>query len=547
MRCWTRLVEWAEEDRLSAAFYMRLSQAARGAEGSAGLWRNPELELGLRWRRDNQPTAAWARRFDDRSTARWRSSIAASRSASASEAERSGSASGSFAGAVDRGRVRCAVRRSPALAFIARRENRRATRICGLAKDAVDQTLSSAGLDPASAGADVPQMTSSGGELLEKAKVFYVEFLKQEPQRSASPARWRMAHLRLGHIDRWLEEADDAAREYRKPSASSTAWQANPARGYRQGRANAYNWLGRRLTPMPDRAADAEKAYDSALGLQDELVRASPRVPTTARTLRARATTAGSSVPRPADPGSAEFAATESDFREAIRLLEPLAGRQADPCLARARARVQQPRDAAALDDNASRGGETVYEAAVRARRGADEGGPGQSRIQAGAGQVLQQPVVSARAARRRRSREGAEPGGAGSARRAGAAGAVARHRAGRRPQPARPASADAGSARGADASIPQAFESMRVMARQNGPLWRRLHQRYQDFMLNLARLDRESRAPAVHALLMRAVTGYLELAQTSLAAGAAAGTRSRSSGTCRTCCRSSPSVTAHP
>ena len=34
---------------------------------------------------------------------------------------------------------------------------------------------------------------------------------------------------------------------------------------YRQGRANAYNWLGLTLTLVPDRAADAEKAYNSAL------------------------------------------------------------------------------------------------------------------------------------------------------------------------------------------------------------------------------------------------------------------------------------------
>ena len=58
MRGWTRLVEWAEQDRLSASFYVRVSQAAAWfAEGSAGLWRNPELELGLRWRRDESADA----------------------------------------------------------------------------------------------------------------------------------------------------------------------------------------------------------------------------------------------------------------------------------------------------------------------------------------------------------------------------------------------------------------------------------------------------------------------------------------------------------
>ncbi|HJR82862.1 MAG TPA: ATP-binding protein, partial [Sphingomicrobium sp.] len=66
MRGWSRLVEWAEQDRLSASLYMRLSQAAGWhAEGAAGLWRNPELELGLRWKRDNRPTRAWGRRHDE--------------------------------------------------------------------------------------------------------------------------------------------------------------------------------------------------------------------------------------------------------------------------------------------------------------------------------------------------------------------------------------------------------------------------------------------------------------------------------------------------
>src|SRR5262249_31327166 len=50
MRCWKRLIAWAEEERISAGFYLRLSQASAWfEEGSAGLWRDPELELGLQW------------------------------------------------------------------------------------------------------------------------------------------------------------------------------------------------------------------------------------------------------------------------------------------------------------------------------------------------------------------------------------------------------------------------------------------------------------------------------------------------------------------
>ena len=61
MRGWTRLTAWAEEERASAVIYTRLSQdAAWCAQGQGGLWSNPELELGLRWKQENHPTAAWA-------------------------------------------------------------------------------------------------------------------------------------------------------------------------------------------------------------------------------------------------------------------------------------------------------------------------------------------------------------------------------------------------------------------------------------------------------------------------------------------------------
>ena len=65
MRCWVRLIAWAEEERAAAAFYVRLSQAAGWfEEGSAGVWRNPELELARRWRADTAPSAAWGARYD---------------------------------------------------------------------------------------------------------------------------------------------------------------------------------------------------------------------------------------------------------------------------------------------------------------------------------------------------------------------------------------------------------------------------------------------------------------------------------------------------
>src|SRR5581483_10882698 len=64
MRNWTRLITWAEEERSSADFYVRLSRAAGWfEEGTAGLWHNPELEFALQWKDRNQPTQAWGDRY----------------------------------------------------------------------------------------------------------------------------------------------------------------------------------------------------------------------------------------------------------------------------------------------------------------------------------------------------------------------------------------------------------------------------------------------------------------------------------------------------
>ena len=63
MRVWVRLGEWVKADARSAELYRRLAQAAgRYQSGDAGLWRDPELQLALRWRQEHQPTAAWAER-----------------------------------------------------------------------------------------------------------------------------------------------------------------------------------------------------------------------------------------------------------------------------------------------------------------------------------------------------------------------------------------------------------------------------------------------------------------------------------------------------
>ncbi len=64
MRIWDRLRAWTRDEAEAAEFYRRLALAVRlHAAGEAGLWRDPELELGLRWRERQKPNAAWARRY----------------------------------------------------------------------------------------------------------------------------------------------------------------------------------------------------------------------------------------------------------------------------------------------------------------------------------------------------------------------------------------------------------------------------------------------------------------------------------------------------
>ncbi len=61
MRVWEKLRLWAAEEAKSAHDYRRLAETAiREAAQQAGLWRDPDLQLALDWRRKHAPTATWA-------------------------------------------------------------------------------------------------------------------------------------------------------------------------------------------------------------------------------------------------------------------------------------------------------------------------------------------------------------------------------------------------------------------------------------------------------------------------------------------------------
>ena len=238
MRCWTRLIEWA---RAGAAVGGVLHASVAGRALVRGRLRRAVAQSGARAR----PALAAREPADAgvgppvRRRIRPRDGVSRSQRAGTHPGRgRSGAQSGRGSCSRRAGPRRCSAccSSSPACwPYVARQENRRATQNLGFAKDAVDQTLSSADRDPASAGADVPQMTEFRRELLEKAKSFYVEFLKQDARNEALRHEMALAHLRLGHINRMLEKADEAAREYQEADRAIRGL----GRAIRQGRSTA--------------------------------------------------------------------------------------------------------------------------------------------------------------------------------------------------------------------------------------------------------------------------------------------------------------------
>jgi len=323
MRCWTRLIAWAAEEAEAAAFYLRLSQAAMWyGEGKAGLWRPPELRLGERWRDQTNPTKAWAERFDDRfgqAMAFLDHSLREHRR-QVEEAERQRLVTlrrTQWTAAVLATLLLMAI----GLAVVARRENARAVANLALAREAVDESLSSVDLDPARLGADVPALEELRRDLLAKAQRFYAAFGEQEPGSEQARHDMALAHLRLGHISRLLHQPDEAVRHYRDAIAEFERLASNPraTAAHRDSLADAYNWLGETFRAQPGRFAEAEAAYARALEIQRALVAAAPDNVSYVRRLARTAYNRGILLAGAPDSS----ARAEADFREAIRLLEP--------------------------------------------------------------------------------------------------------------------------------------------------------------------------------------------------------------------------------
>jgi hypothetical protein len=65
MRIWDKLRSWVDEEFSSVQMYLRLSEAASQYQvGKTGLWRPPDLQLALNWKKTQKPTLAWAKKYN---------------------------------------------------------------------------------------------------------------------------------------------------------------------------------------------------------------------------------------------------------------------------------------------------------------------------------------------------------------------------------------------------------------------------------------------------------------------------------------------------
>jgi tetratricopeptide (TPR) repeat protein len=336
MRCWSRLVGWTEQEKVSADIYNRLSDAAMWCEeGRAGLWRNPELEVGQKWVRENQPTAAWAQRYNtnfvqvmsflDRSEAeRQRLSDETKRERQKKLRQTQWAA----------GILGSLFLIALFLAYLAWRQTQRAEENLKWARKAVDESLSSAGSQQAREASDVPQMEEFRKKLLDKAQTFYTLLAQKNSTNLDLRIEEAEAHSRLGDINRLTGRYKEAAQEYNEAITRLIALsqQYPPRNDLRQALAYSHNWLGETIRgALEDNSGvdtygppDAEKEYSEAIRLQEDLHNQKPANAVYQQELARTYYNRGIIRFRIKDAQG-----TQSDFRRAIDLLEPLGSRPA--------------------------------------------------------------------------------------------------------------------------------------------------------------------------------------------------------------------------
>ena len=332
MRCWTRLITWAEEEKESARSYVRVSEAATWcADCVGGLWADPQLEIGLQWRTKNRPNATWAGRFDSNFA---EAMDFLDRSERLRELQRLKERRRKQAKQATIYVLVSLLLVVGGLLYAVHRSFEAAKSNLDLAKEAVDQSLSSAGNQGAREAMDTPQMEEFRKELLEKAKKFYLQFVAQHNQSVEFRKDAAYGHIRLGDIDRLLENYSDSEREYRDAidqlEALSAGYPGNLE--YQQKLGYALMWLGETLRLRLEQASEkneqtlnqTKKEYDAALVVQEKLRQKAPDNRDYQQEL-ARTHYCKGIVQYDAR----QWDNAESDFRQAVAVLTPLTNNHA--------------------------------------------------------------------------------------------------------------------------------------------------------------------------------------------------------------------------
>jgi tetratricopeptide (TPR) repeat protein len=263
------------------------------------------------------------------------------------------------------------------LGFQAWRAQKRAEANLSLAKQAVDQSLSSAGRQQGREAPDSPDIEAFRKELLGKAATFYAAFISYNSGNEELRAESASAHSRLADINRLLDKRDDSVKEYKNAiSAFEKLAKDHPKEAiYPQRLAYCHNWLGETLrqwyergsTPDKTLAAEATTEYNAALSLQQQIHDA---MPGNAQNTQELARSHYNRGILENDLGERNDA--ETDLRAAMALLEPLVGQnitvdpqQNTPSAAQDLARTDN--DLAALDAKQENNDEArkLYERAI--------------------------------------------------------------------------------------------------------------------------------------------------------------------------------------
>ncbi len=322
MRCWTRLVGWTEEERSSADYYRLLCDAARSHEaGTLGLWRNPELEFGLRWYDASRPIAAWGRRIDpDFEKAMLFLDLSRlERDRLAAERRRNRALKWALAWS--------AIGILSVLLAGAFYEWRQARSNLNLAKETVDSLLSSGVAQSSQVAAESPDVEQFRNQLIQQAKATYRKIIASTSGKEFSEQA-AVIDLRLADGYRITGQTDSAIANYTSAIAQLNGLlKSDPHNAkYRQELADAYNWLGEAERPTAAHRSEAASAYANALKLQEALRAEFPKRPDYQLSLARTYYNRGILNQESALPQNAE-----SDYRKAIELLKPLANGELSP------------------------------------------------------------------------------------------------------------------------------------------------------------------------------------------------------------------------